>query len=111
MFLNRDRILSADDLPREVVEVPEWGGSVYVRTMTGAERDRFEDEHHKQVNRNFRARLAVLTVCDEAGVLLFKPEDAGALGEKSAAALNRVLDVSAKLNGLTKSDVDDLEKN
>ena len=42
VFLNREAILAAEDLPRELVEVPEWGGAVYVRALTGAERDQFE---------------------------------------------------------------------
>ncbi len=33
-ILSKEAILSADDLPREIVSVPEWGGQVYVRTMT-----------------------------------------------------------------------------
>ncbi len=32
----------ADDLPRETVSVPEWGGEVLVRTMSGTDRDAFE---------------------------------------------------------------------
>lgn len=40
--LTREAILSADDLPAETVDVPEWGGKVRIRTMTGSERDAFE---------------------------------------------------------------------
>ena len=38
----RDRILSADDRKKEAVFVPQWGLSVFVRTLTGAERDDWE---------------------------------------------------------------------
>jgi len=31
-ILSKDAILAADDLPRETVNVPEWGGEVLVRT-------------------------------------------------------------------------------
>ena len=41
-ILSKDAILAADDLPRETVHVPEWGGDVYVRTMSGTDRDAFE---------------------------------------------------------------------
>ena len=40
--LSRDEILAADDIQIELLEVPEWGGSIFVKGMTGAERDRFE---------------------------------------------------------------------
>ena len=42
MLLTRDKILSADDIRSERVKVPEWGGEVIVREMTGAERDEWE---------------------------------------------------------------------
>jgi len=41
-LLTRDAILEAQDLQHEEVYIPEWGGSVRVRTLTGAERDAFE---------------------------------------------------------------------
>ena len=41
-ILSKEAILAADDLPREIVSVPEWGGQVCVRTMTGTDRDAFE---------------------------------------------------------------------
>ena len=38
-FLTIDAILAADDLPVEVVEVPEWGGCVKVRGLSRAAYD------------------------------------------------------------------------
>ena len=114
MSLTKDQILRADDLPREQVDVPEWGGSVFVRTMTGAERDAFEQSIVEDSGRNLanlRARLAVLTVVDADGARLFADSDAMVLGGKSAAALSRVFNVAQRLNALTNSDVEELGKN
>lgn len=116
MILNASAILSADDLPRELVEVPEWGGSVYVRTMTAGERDRFEAEHRRRgesgdAYEDIRARLAVSTVCDESGALLFTPADVPAISRKSAKALDRIFAAAQRLNGLSSQDVEDLRKN
>lgn len=33
-MLTREQILQSDDLPRETVQVPEWGGEVQVTTQT-----------------------------------------------------------------------------
>ena len=41
-MLSRNAILNADDLPRKEVFVSEWNGSVFVRALTGAERDKRE---------------------------------------------------------------------
>ena len=40
--LTKDQIVAAVDIKTEVVEVPEWGGAVAVRELTGLERDAFE---------------------------------------------------------------------
>lgn len=110
-MLSRSAILAADDLPREEVSIPQWGGTVFVRTMTGAERDALEAIHLKSPGRNFRARVAVATVCDEKGQLLFTEADLVPLGTKSAAALDLILDVAMRLSGFNKKDVDRLEGN
>jgi len=47
-------ILAADDLPRVAVEVPEWNTTVWVREMTGSERDR--QPLGRQKNRSTYAR-------------------------------------------------------
>ena len=115
-MLNRDTILKADDLPRELVEVPEWGdGGVWVRTLKGCERDSFEQslvgKKQKMSLENVRARFAVLTICDESGTRLFTDADAKALGDKSAAALDRVFAVAQRLNGFSSDDVEELAGN
>ncbi|WP_119728335.1 hypothetical protein [Thermomonospora amylolytica] len=114
-LLTKDQILAADDLTTEDVEVPEWGGTVRVRTLTGAERDRFEESmaqtRGKSVKTNLanlRARLVALCVVDEDGKRLFSDSEAAALGRKSAAALDRVFEAARKLNRMTEEDVEEL---
>lgn len=117
-LLTRDQILAADDLKRETLEVPEWGGEVIVRSLTGTERDAFEDSVVKQRGnsrelnlRNARARLVSLSLIDEAGNKLFTDKDVDLLGRKSAAALDRVFAAAQRLSGLTENDIDELAKN
>ena len=120
-LLTRDQVLGADDIETERVEVREWGGAVLVRGLSGAERDRFEDETLERRGKkgtdvranlaNIRARLIALSVVSEDGKLLFTQADVKALGNKSAAALARVYDVAARLSGLTDEDVDELAGN
>ena len=107
-MLTREQILQSDDLPRETVPVPEWGGEVQVRTMTGTDRDAFEASLIGKEGRleNVRARLVSLTLCDETGSRLFSDGDITALGGKSAKALDRVFAVSQRLNGIGTDQVD-----
>lgn len=41
-ILNRLDILGSDDLHLEKISVPQWGGDLFVRILTAAERDAFE---------------------------------------------------------------------
>lgn len=115
-MLTRDQILGADDLKRETIAVPEWGGDVVVSEMTGATRDAWEQtlmgEGAGKMNiANLRARLFAFGAVDEKGNLLFTPEDAEALGKKSAKALERCVKAIQRLNGLTEDEVEKIKKN
>jgi hypothetical protein len=111
MVLTRDQILGADDLKKEEVQCPDWNGSVFVRTLTGLERDRFEQSYDVKNPNGVRAQIASATVCDEAGNLLFTPADIALLAAKSCRPLDRIFDVATRLNKWTKADIDELEKN
>lgn len=117
-LLTKNEILTADDLHVEDIPVPEWGGEVRIKSLTGAERDQYEAESVKtnkgkrEVNMaNMRARLIAMCAVDEAGQLLFTRADVMKLGQKSAIALERVFDAAAKLNGMSDEDVDELAGN
>ena len=111
-ILSKDAILAADDLPRETVNVPEWGGEVLVRTMSGTDRDAFEASLLEKDGRmeNVRARLVALTLCDLQGDRLFDDSEIAALGRKSARALDRVFSVAQRLNGIGVEQVDAAKK-
>lgn len=117
-LLSKAAILGAPDLPTQDVHVPEWGGDVRIRALTGAERDAFEAHGAKQKGKgmqlnlqNLRARLVAMAIVDEDGARLFSDADVVALGNKSAAALDRVFTAAARLSGLTPADVQDLTEN
>ena len=115
MILSRDDILKADDLKTEDVDVPEWGGVVRIRGLTGTQRDAFEasvvkmNGTNKQYNlTNLRARFVALCVVDADGKRLFSDQDVKQLGEKSATALERVWTAARKLSGMSEDDVEEL---
>lgn len=115
MILKRDQILAADDLRREVVPVPEWGGDVIVSAMTGSARDAWEasivTKDGKANLADIRAKLAAACIVDESGALLFTPADIPALSAKSSAALDRVVKMSQTLNRIGDKELEDLKGN
>jgi hypothetical protein len=114
-MLTRDQIIKANDLPRETVEVPEWGGSVVVSTMSGTDRDAFESTNlaasGKPDLRNMRAKFVAACVVDDNGERLFKASDIEALGAKNAAALDRIVKIAQRLNRIGDVQLEELKGN
>lgn len=111
--LSKSEILAARDLESQVVEVPEWGGAVRVRVMSGLARDEFyaRQAEGKLPYSQFCASVLVATLIDDAGNALFEEADIAALRGKSQAAMDRVLAVALKLNGLAANAVEEAAKN
>lgn len=117
-LLSKDAILAAPDLTHEDVPVPEWGGEVRVRVMTGAERAEFEagtmvvrNGRREADLRNYQARLVALCAIDEHGHRLFSEAEVESLGGKSSQALGRVFLVAQRINGLGLAAVEGAAKN
>ena len=125
MRLSRDDILKAEDSAPVEVDCPEWGGTVLVRGMTGKERDAWEVSLADEASRstavqrgrrgaaqlgvslvNVRAKLVARCCVDDEGERLFTDADVAALGEKSAAPIDRIFTVAAQLCGIGDEDME-----
>lgn len=96
--LTRDAILTVQDVPGEVVPVPEWGGEVYVKALSGGD---VLDMAKRFGDANGDIPLLVYSIVDEeTGERLFTMADIAALGTKSLAGLTRVLSVIKRISGL-----------
>ena len=116
--LSKDDIIQANDLPREFVEVPEWGGGVWVYGLSGTMRDAYElmvigkADSDRTVNlRNFRARFCALVMRGEDGNQLFSDKEAHELGKKYGKVLDRIKDIGERLSGIGAEEVEELEGN
>jgi len=113
----KNTILGASDLPTKKLYIPEWGCDIWILTLTGSERDAFEasiiGKNGKADNlENLRARFAVLVIGNEDGSRAFKDSDAPELTKKSAATLDKIMDIGKAHNRMWDSfDVDGLAKN
>jgi len=114
-LLTRKQVFEADDLPVEVVPVPEWGGDVAVKGLSeGGVHEllsdaRGEDEELDPEQMNL---LAIVYGCvDEEGNPLFVADDVATLRDKSAAALARVRKVFMRLSGMDPEEAEEVRKN
>jgi hypothetical protein len=107
--LDRGAILGAVDLPATRVDMPEWGGCVFVRGLTAEEADALSAaDDGKEA---YARRLIAFCAVDENGVRLFGDADVADLGRKSARAVARLATAIIKANGLGAEAKDELAGN
>lgn len=112
----RDQILASDDIAKQLVEVPEWGLTVEVRGMTGADRSSILanalDSQTGLVDfRVMYPEIVIAAVYDpETGERVFTANDRDAILTKSATALDKVAQVAMSVGGLTQDAQDDAGK-
>lgn len=103
-LLDKAAILAANDIRTEDVAVPEWGGTVRVKVLSGTERNAWGasllGEDGKYDAKRYSVRLVAAAVVGEDGAPIFTDEDVPALAAKSGAALARVQAAAERLNGL-----------
>lgn len=119
MLLTRQQIKEKDDLALEKVDVPEWGGHVFIRRLTSLEAGalmvaagKMQEAKDEAEQGKFHILIAAKTICDESGVAMFDDDEGRQiLSGKSQAAIGRLARASMKLNPLTDKNVDDAVKN
>src|SRR6266540_2523606 len=111
--LSRDEILaSASNRPMEEIHLPELGGYVWVRGLTGKEREDYEASVMQRRGgqlvpnlTNARAKLIVISLVDADGKPMFYEHEVLELGSIPARTLQRIWDKACELSGLSESDV------
>jgi hypothetical protein len=112
----KDKIFASNDVPSELVEIPEWDVSILVKGFTLAGKDEFlatvfDPETGVNNLRAFNVGVVVGTACDpETGEALFTTDDIPELKKRSATVVQRLVDVGARLSGLTSDPVESAGK-
>jgi len=95
-FLTKDLIVAVNDAEYSVESVPEWGGEVRLRSLTGTERT--EVRLKGEAAASWDALVCSFGIVDEKGVNLFSAAETVILAKKHPAVLERlakkILDLS-----------------
>jgi hypothetical protein len=102
-MLNREQILARKPA-RQVVLVPEWGGSVTIQALTAGAAFAMTADHSL-------ADLIIASTINEDGTPLFSPEDREALNRLEFSALRKIGDAVIAFNGLSAVAVQEMTKN
>lgn len=113
MILSRDQIINAKDFDLQKIEVPKWGGEVYIRPLSARIMDRLEVINLDRAAYKGSPRALILSgsLCDENGKLLFSEDDTKALAEKNSDVVDPIIDKIVKLNSLSDEDIQERAKN
>lgn len=119
-LLTADQILSSSTPRTAYVEVPEWGGTVKVRGMTGKERASYRNSLVGRATQRlrageetgetelelvaFRSNEDVVAWCtiDEDGNRIFSDEQVERLGKADPAPIDKVAQKILQLSGMTR---------
>ena len=110
----KEKIFSADDITKELVEVPEWGVTVEVRSMTANERAKLGETTSKNGDKTDVALMYALTVIatvydPETGLPVFTDQDKEAILSKNGAIVERLASKALSSSGLTDKAVDEAQ--
>ncbi len=109
MSLTREEILASRKDRKPVrLEVPEWGGEVYVKVMSAADQAALSENVEAS---EFPIRVIIHCLVDEQGERILTDEDAPELAKDDFPIIMRVFAFVAKLNGLSTKELEDAMAN
>jgi len=111
------QIIEADDIEMRRVPVPEWGGAIYMKSMTGQDRDNYiglvqarmvgsGDDRKISDYSGLSSHLLQKCMAKKDGSPLFSPAQVRDLQKKNSGVLNRLQTIAQEMNGLTDEEVE-----
>jgi len=117
-FLSKHDIIEVKDTYYEKIQVPEWGGEVYIYMLTAGERLNFENMVSRSKlgsNNTFDAsvilNLIALCLRDEAGDILFSGDEVKELGKKNGKVIKKLAEKCMQINALGDDTLLEAKKN
>ena len=112
-FLTAESILKDEDFSYAELEIPEWGGSVRLRSLSGGQRSIINQRVQARDLENLEEMLTVMGCVDEDGNRIFTNKDIDALKKKSNAPITRIAKKIMEISGIgtETAAVDEAKKN
>lgn len=118
-LLGRAEIDQVSDILHEDVPVPEWGGKVRIRGMSGTQRSFINAtfvaskgqsvEVRIEALKTMRERVVAQCLIDAKGNRLYGDKEFSKLGEKNDVVIQRLFDKAQELSGISEGEMEELE--
>ena len=101
----RDKIAAIKDIKEEKLHVPEWGVTLLIRSLSGADRNKILNAALKKDGSvdldKFYPDLIIASCYDpDTGEKVFEPADREMLLSKNGAALERIAQKAIEMSGI-----------
>lgn len=111
----REKILNADDISSEIIEVPAWGVTVEVRSMDGRSRTRLlktASDADGNIDMEVVYPEMILLCCfdPETGERIFEESDRDAVLSKAAGPVELLALAAMRVSGMSSDSVDEAGK-
>lgn len=98
--LTADDIFAVDDSELTPYDVPQWGGTIYIRVMNAEEAISFSELTADPARRKqAMLRLVTMCCCNEKGEQLFRPDQVEKLKKKSVKVFlgiqNKIFEINS----------------
>jgi hypothetical protein len=103
-ILTIDDIFEVKDTRFLEIEVPEWGGSIRVAALSAGDMIDFVESNSGPAQKTAGIRLIILSLVDEQGNRIGKPEMIERFRKRDTRAMNRVVDALMELNDMNLSE-------
>lgn len=112
----REKILNAADIQSEIIEIPEWGVKLEIKSLTGKKRAQLmtaamDSKGQMDFEKLYPDLVIASTYDPKTHVSVFEKTDRDMLNEKNGGALEKISKVALRLSGLEPDSVDNAEKN
>lgn len=104
-------------LKTEILESKLWDGPIKIIELLSNEQAAYQESLFdvgqgkiRETLGNYKAKLVLLTVVDEANVRIFSDKDLDLVGNMPAGLIDEIYDVSTRLSGITKEAEEELVK-
>jgi hypothetical protein len=113
-----DFLAASSNRKRELVDVPELGGSVYLRELSTGQLLEYNDRIEKlrgahsdvtpAASLELMSLMISMSACDEEGVLLFTEADVKALAENSIGVIIGLSTKAMEVSGIGKAVIEEV---
>ena len=108
---NAQEIIAAEDFRFVDVEVPEWGGTVRIRSLSAKQRDTLARKIKSDGEAEASEMMVVMCVVDENGQRVFEFKDIERLKAKSTVPIARIVRALGELTTAYNKSTEKYEEN